>query len=46
LIIDAEIVDGVVADSAVQRLLALPETAYLHVHFAKRGCFAATVRIV
>lgn len=46
LIIDAEIVDGVAADSAIQRLLALPETTYLHVHFAKRGCFAATVRKV
>ena len=44
--LDADLVDG--ADLAattalIDRLLAPPETAELHVHFAKRGCFAARV---
>lgn len=43
---DADLVDG--ADLAattalIDRLLAPPEVAELHVHFAKRGCFAARV---
>ena len=44
MIIDAYVVDGSAAEPVIERLLAMPETAYLHVHFAKRGCFAATVR--
>jgi hypothetical protein len=44
--LDADLVDG--ADLAattalIDRLLAPPEAAELHVHFAKRGCFAARV---
>ncbi len=44
MIIDADLVEGRDAEALIKKLLALPETAYLHVHFAKRGCFAATVR--
>jgi hypothetical protein len=43
MMIDADLVDGAAATPLIERMLADPATAYLHVHFAKRGCFAATV---
>lgn len=43
MIIDADLVDGTAAEGLITRLLANPHTDYLHVHFAKRGCFAANV---
>ena len=41
--IDADIVDGGAAEPLIERYLALDETAYLHIHFARRGCFACRV---
>jgi Protein of unknown function (DUF1203) len=41
---DADVVEGRQADSMIRAMLASPDTAYLHIHFAKRGCFAAQVR--
>ncbi|HEY6440300.1 MAG TPA: DUF1203 domain-containing protein [Acetobacteraceae bacterium] len=38
-----ELVDGRDADQAIERLLAKPDAAYLHVHFAAPGCYAARV---
>jgi len=43
MMIDADLVDGAEAETLILRLLDDPRAAYLHVHFAKRGCFAATV---
>lgn len=43
MMIDAEVADGAAAAGLISRLLADPDAAYLHVHFAKRGCFAARV---
>lgn len=43
MMIDADLVDGNAAESLITHLLANPQAAYLHIHFAKRGCFAATV---
>lgn len=43
MMIDADLVDGAAAEPLIERMLANPDVAYLHVHFAKRGCFAATV---
>lgn len=40
---DADIVNGVEADSLVRQMLSARKTAYLHVHYAKRGCFAACI---
>jgi len=31
------------ADAAIRALLADPQVAYIHAHYATRGCFAATV---
>jgi hypothetical protein len=38
-----ELVDGRDLEGAIERLLALPQAAYLHVHFAAPGCYAARV---
>ncbi len=43
MIVDADLVDGADAERLIHRLLADPRAAYLQVHFARRGCFAATV---
>ena len=41
--LDADVVNGTEAEPLIDRLLAEPNTDYLHIHFAKRGCFAARV---
>jgi uncharacterized protein DUF1203 len=38
-----EVVQGAELESAAERLLAIANTAYLHVHFAGAGCFACRV---
>lgn len=43
MIVDGDVVEGGKAADAFVRLLANPEAAYLHVHFAKYGCYAARV---
>lgn len=42
-IINAEVINGVDAEPLIERMLAEESTAYLHVHNAKRGCFAARI---
>jgi hypothetical protein len=41
--LDAELVAGNEADLVIKRLLSNVSVAYLHVHFAIRGCFAARI---
>lgn len=43
MMIDAEVLEGTGLDAEIARMLADPQTAYLHVHNARRGCFAARV---
>ena len=38
--VDADVVDGAVAAPLIERYLARDEVAYLHLHFARRGCYA------
>ena len=38
-----ELVEGAKLEGAIERLLAEPRAAYLHVHFAAPGCYAARV---
>ena len=38
-----ELVEGRDLEGAVERLFADPRTAYLHIHFAAPGCYAARV---
>jgi hypothetical protein len=43
LMIDADLVDGAVLEPVIERLLENPRVAYLHAHYAKRGCYAARI---
>jgi hypothetical protein len=40
---DADVVQGTDLASAIERMLEPPEVAYLHLHNAKPGCFAARI---
>jgi len=40
---DADVVDGSALEPLIARMFEDERTAYLHVHNAKRGCFAARV---
>jgi hypothetical protein len=41
--IDAEVAPGTELEALIERYFANPEVAYLHVHNAKRGCYACRV---
>lgn len=41
--VDADVVDGGDLEPLIERLLEDPRAAYLHVHNARRGCYAARV---
>jgi uncharacterized protein DUF1203 len=43
MLIGFELVEGENVERAIERLLAEPRAAYLHVHFAAPGCYAAHV---
>lgn len=43
MMVEADLVDGADMQAAIGRLFALPEVAYLHAHYAKRGCYAARI---
>ena len=40
---DAGLASGRDVEPLIERLLAAPETAYLHAHYATRGCYAARI---
>jgi hypothetical protein len=46
MMIGWELVDGKDLESAIERLLANPQSAYLHIHYAAPGCYAARVERV
>lgn len=41
--VDADLADGACLVPIIERFLADPEVAYLHAHYAKRGCYAARI---
>ena len=43
MMVDAALVDGREADSAIVQLFGNPLVAYLQAHYATRGCYAARV---
>ena len=43
MMVERELVEGTALEGAIGRLLANPRAAYLHVHFAAPGCYAARV---
>ncbi|WP_420334874.1 DUF1203 domain-containing protein [Roseibium sp.] len=42
-IIDADVIDGSEVAGLISNFFSNPDVDYLHLHFAKRGCFAAKV---
>lgn len=40
---DADVVEGSQVEGLIERLLSSPDTAYIHAHYAKYGCFAARI---
>lgn len=43
MIVDADVVDGVELERHIERLFGNHEAAYVHAHFARRGCYAARI---
>jgi hypothetical protein len=43
MLVDADVVEGRDVQTVVERLLRPPEVAYLHLHFARHGCYIARV---
>lgn len=43
LVVEGDLCDGRALEAVVQRLLAKPQVAYLHAHYAKPGCYAARI---
>lgn len=41
MMIEADVVDGANAAALVEQFFDNPRVAYVHAHYAKRGCFAA-----
>lgn len=43
MIVDADVVEGAELERHIERLFGSAETAYIHAHFARRGCYAARI---
>jgi hypothetical protein len=43
MLAEADVVEGREVESAIERLFGAPAAAYLHLHFARPGCYAARV---
>ena len=41
MMLAVELVDGRDLEQTIERMLAVPQAAYLHIHFAAPGCYAA-----
>jgi hypothetical protein len=41
--VDADLADGRDLEAAIDRLFGSSATAYIHAHYAKRGCYAARI---
>jgi len=41
--VDADVIEGGALETLIERFLAKPDVAYLHAHYAKRGCYAARI---
>jgi hypothetical protein len=43
MMVERELVEGTALEGAIERLFANPRAAYMHVHYAAPGCYAARV---
>ena len=41
--VDGDVIDGAAIEDLIERFLADPRVAYIHAHYAKRGCYAARI---
>jgi hypothetical protein len=46
MMVDADLVDGAEAETLIKRLLADGRVAYIHAHYARRGCYAGRIERV
>lgn len=43
MMIEAELTEGAEAAALIERFFTNPNVAYIHAHYARRGCFAALI---
>jgi len=43
MMIEADLTEGAQAQALITRMFANPAVAYIHAHYARRGCFAARI---
>ncbi|HEX5182713.1 MAG TPA: DUF1203 domain-containing protein [Allosphingosinicella sp.] len=43
MMVDGDLVDGGEAEALIERFLADPAVAYIHAHYARRGCYAGRI---
>jgi len=43
LMVDGDVVEGTRIERLIERFLADSRVAYLHAHYARRGCYAARI---
>jgi Protein of unknown function (DUF1203) len=43
MMVGCELAEGHSLEQSIERLLAVPRAAYLHIHFAAAGCYAARI---
>ena len=43
MMVDADVVEGQVIESLIERMLANPEVSYIHVHNARQGCYSGRI---
>ena len=43
MMLDADVVDGTAMEALIARLFANADVSYIHVHNAKRGCYAGRI---
>jgi hypothetical protein len=43
MMVDADLVEGAEAEAPIERFLADPRVAYIHAHYARRGCYAGRI---
>ena len=43
MMLDGDVVEGRQIEGVVERLFANSEVAYIHVHYAKRGCYSGRI---
>lgn len=43
LIVEADVVDGALVETSIEKFFQREDVVYLHLHYARRGCFACRV---